>query len=81
LQAQTEADAAHDEASRRAALEYAQMQRLDAWRRGGQFPGLVPVELMPARMTAYMSDQPRIAPGHKTGRPRSRPALHPSDGW
>ena len=79
LQAQTEAAACQDAAQRRACLEYAEMQKLAAWSRGGYFPDLVPSDVTPARVPAYRSDQPPGVRPRKTGRRRGRPALHPSD--
>ena len=76
--AQTEADApGQDEKQRRACLEYAQMQRLAAWRLGGRFDGLVPLDIDPIRVPAYMSDRAPGAP--KAKRPQGRPPLHPDD--
>lgn len=77
LQAMTEANAAPDAGSRRAALEYAQMMRLAAWRLGGRFDDLVPLDIDAIRVPAYMSE--RAPGGPKAKRPRGRPALHPSD--
>ena len=79
LQAQTEADHCPDTAQRRACLEYAEMQKLAAWRRGGVFPDLLQSDVTPARVPAYMSDRTPGMRARKTGRRQGRPALHPSD--
>ena len=58
-------------------MRWSRSMRLAAWRLGGQFDGLVPLDIDPIRVPAYMSE--RAPDGPKAKRPQGRPPLHPSD--